>query len=307
MDMADEMQTETEYTSRGFRAEWLLGGIALLSAALLIAVFVLSLPYMNKEDDPERLVHKNHVNEVTEPTDSEEDIKVLPPAAVPDRNPYGRFDFQYGSNNYLQCLRQDSYAGVDVSAYQKEIDWQAVRDSGIRFAMIRLGYRGYGEAGRLVEDEFALKNLEGAAQVGLPIGAYFFSQALNIQEAEEEIAFMLDILGDCSLQMPIILDWEIPADNARTADMDPRTLTDIQLRFCEVMTEKGYTPMVYFNRSQANELLYLTELEDYPFWLAMYKDRMTYPYQVEMWQYTDRGSVPGITGNVDVNVYIPKK
>ena len=157
----------------------------------------------------------------------------------------------------------------------------------------------------MVEDDYALKNLEGARAAGLKVGAYFFSQALNIEEVDEEIDFMLDILGDFQLDMPIILDWEYISAEARTANMDARTLTDCQLHFCEVMTKKGYHPMIYFNWYQSTNLLYLNELEKYPFWLALYQDRMTYPYHVEMWQYTCTGKVPGIQGDVDINVYMP--
>ena len=141
----------------------------------------------------------------------------------------------------------------------------------------------------------------------MPIGAYFFSQALTIKEVDEEIAFMLEVLGDYELHMPIVLDWEIPTPDARTAQMDARTLTALQEYFCETMTEKGFTPMVYFNWHQSNTLLYLNELEEYPFWLALYGSRMTYPYHVEMWQYTDSGRVPGIQGGVDLNIYMPKQ
>ena len=123
---------------------------------------------------------------------------------------------------------------MDVSAFQGDIDWKKVARSGIDFAIIRLGYRGYG-SGKLVEDEYAQKNLAGATEAGLPIGAYFFSQALSMDEADQEIEYMLGILGDYRLDMPIILDWEIPASDARTANMDARTLTDIQLYFCEKM------------------------------------------------------------------------
>ena len=118
---------------------------------------------------------------------------------------------------------------------------------------------------------------------------------------------MLKVLGDYELHMPIVLDWEIPTADARTAKMDARTLTALQEYFCKTMVEKGYTPMVYFNWHQSNTLLYLNELEAYPFWLALYSNRMTYPYHVEMWQYTSSGRVPGIRGDVDINVYMPKQ
>ena len=304
---------------KGIQPEWVLTGIMLLCAALLVWMVILSKPYIPGKEDPlavhphaaatapaetegeemdPALLHQNQA----EPTEPEETVE---PTIPPEANPYGRLDFQYDRNNYLYALKTDSYPGIDVSAFQGKIDWEKVKASGIEFAIIRLGYRGYGKAGKLVEDEYAKENLKGATEAGLAIGAYFFSQALDIEEADEEIEYMLKILGDYELDMPIILDWEIPVDTARTVNMDARTLTDIQLHFCQVMEEKGYQPMVYFNWHMSSRLLYLNELEDYPFWLALYQDRMTYPYKVEMWQYTDRGRVPGIEGNVDLNIYMP--
>ena len=296
--------------SRRVRPEIILGIIAAAAAVLLAFVAVLCLPYFFASEDPEPHVHQSGQNQAyTEPEETQQEEtepeETVVPTIPPESNPYGRLDFQYDRNNYLYCLRQDSWPGIDVSAFQGEIDWKQVADSGIKFAIVRLGYRGYGKAGKLVEDEYAQTNLKGATEAGLPIGAYFFSQALNIEEADEEIEYMLKILGDYELDMPIILDWEIPVDTARTVNMDARTLTDIQIHFCQVMEEKGYQPMVYFNWHMSSRLLYLNELEDYPFWLALYQDRMTYPWRVEMWQWTDKGTVPGISGPVDLNVYMP--
>lgn len=303
---------EPEKKKIAIRPEWILGLIALLAAALLIAVLVPSLPYINAKEDPEALALRHHPTEIMEPVTEAEtapaQAETEPPAEPtipPDPNPYGRLDFQYNKSNYLYCLRTESYSGVDVSAFQGSIDWEKVKASGIDYAIIRLGYRGYGKAGKLVEDEYAQKNLKGATDVGLPIGVYFFSQALNTEEVEEEVDFLLEILGDYKLDMPIVFDWEYISAEARTANMDARTLTDCALRFCELISEKGYTPMVYFNWYQSEHYYYLSELEEYPFWLALYQDRMTFPWKVEMWQYTCEGKVPGIYGNVDINVYMP--
>lgn len=299
---------------RRIRPERIMGIIAGLAAALLIVMVVLCMPYFRTDEDPEALSEYHQQNyeplqvterpqeEFLEPTISETEPEN--PTIPPDANPYDRYDFQYNRHNYLLLQNVKSYAGVDVSAYQGNIDWAKVKASGIDFAIIRLGYRGY-ESGKLVEDTYAVQNLEGARDAGLRVGAYFFSQALNTKEVDQEIAFMLEILGERYLDMPIVLDWEIPASSARTARMDARTLTDLQLHFCEVMADKGYTPMVYFNWHQSENLYYLSELEEYPFWLALYQDRMTYPWKVEMWQYTSSGKVPGINGAVDLNVYMP--
>lgn len=295
--------------SRKLRPEGIMAIVAGVAALVLIVIVVLCLPHFSVDDeDPESLPDYHQEAQEPEPTQEETlptETQPENPTIPPDPNPYGRYDFQYNSSNYLVLQNVTSYPGVDVSAHQGSINWKAVKSSGIDFAMIRLGYRGYG-SGKLVEDEYAQQNLAGATEAGLRVGAYFFSQALNIAEADEEIAFMLEILGEYHLDMPIILDWEIPADDARTAGkMDARTLTDIQLHFCSVMEEKGYTPMVYFNWHQSENLYYLSELEAYPFWLALYQDRMTYPWKVEMWQYSDKGSVPGINAPVDLNVYMP--
>ena len=306
---------EQSSPSRCLRPEAIMGIIAVLCAVVLVLVVILCVPHMTREPEPTGAVLEQTVPNVNEDPQGAlhreepvepEPLPTIEPVIEPEANPYDRLDFQYNKNNYLYCLRQESYPGVDVSAFQKDIDWQKVKDSGIRFAMLRLGYRGY-ESGKLVEDEYIQQNLEQTKAVGMPIGAYFFSQALTIKEVDEEIEFMLKVLGDYELHMPIVLDWEIPTADARTAQMDARTLTALQEYFCETMTEKGYTPMVYFNWHQSNTLLYLNELEDYPFWLALYGNRMTYPYHVEMWQYTDSGRVPGIQGGVDLNVYMPKQ
>lgn len=297
------------------KPEAVMGIVALITAAVLLVLVVVCIPYFRQKpqgEDPEEILHAQHQEEEsilkdnpldTEPTEETE------PTIPPESNPYNQRDFQYGLNNFLLCTKQDSYPGIDVSQHQGEVDWQQVADSGVRFAIVRLGYRGWGKAGKMVEDRYARQNLTGAKEAGIAVGAYFFSQALNLEEVDQEIACMLDILGDTELDMPVILDWEIPetgtSDQPRTAGMDARTLTDCLLYFCRTMEAKGYDPMVYFNWSQSKKLIYLHELEDYPFWLALYQDRMTYPYRVEMWQYTCTGRVPGIQGDVDINVFMP--
>ena len=195
--------------SRRVRPEAVMGIVAAIAAVLLIVVLVLSLPYMSWDEDPEtakeQYIRQTEPKEevILEPTISETEPEN--PTIPPDRNPYGRYDFQYNRHNYLLLQNVDSSPGVDVSAHQGDIDWAAVKDSGIEFAIIRLGYRGYG-SGKLVEDEYAKKNLKEAREAGLKIGAYFFSQALNIKETDEEIQFMLNMLADVDLDMPLVLD-----------------------------------------------------------------------------------------------------
>ena len=305
------MDPETPKEKKRLRPEGVIALVALACFVGLLAVAVLCIPYYSLSADPESLLQniREHAQrqeqvDTLEPT---EDIpeETAEPTIPPEANPYTKFDFQYGKHNYLYCTRQDSYPGIDVSSFQGKINWKKVKDSGIRYAMIRLGYRGYGQAGNMVEDEYARRNLEEAQKAGLEIGVYFFSQATSIDEVDDEIFFFMQILGDTRITMPVVLDWEYISDTARTANVDARTLTDMQKHFCETMLDFGYQPMVYFNWTLADKKMYLNELEDYPFWLALYQDRMTYPFRVEMWQYTCTGRVPGIEGDVDINVFMP--
>lgn len=298
---------EPKETKKPMKPELIIVLAAIASALLLMGMLIACIPYYDQTVDPEPMLQQQReqeqLQESIEPETEPEETVV--PTIPPEINPYYKRDFQFDSNNYLICTKQDSYPGVDVSSFQGEIDWKKVKNSGIRFAMVRLGYRGYGQAGNMVVDEYARKNLEGAQKAGLEVGAYFFSQATSIDEVDDEIFFFMQTLGDFELTMPIVLDWEYISDTARTAHVDARTLTDMQKHFCETMVNFGYTPMVYFNWHLSDSSLFLSELEDYPFWLALYQNRMTYPFRVEMWQYTCTGRVPGIQGDVDINVYMP--
>ena len=228
-------------------------------------------------------------------------------ATVLPTNPYGPEDFRVEENGYITCLTGESRHGIDVSEWQGDIDWQQVKDAGIEFAIIRLGYRR-SETGELSTDEKALTNLQGAAEAGIPTGAYFFSQAISTKEALEEAEYALSLLEGYTLTYPLIYDWEYLGEEARTADVDARTLTDCIKTFCSRVEEAGFQSMIYFNpHFHENEVLYLEELTDYHFWLAMYDTQMDYPYQIDMWQYSCTGTVPGITGEVDLNLYLPRK
>ena len=282
--------------------------IAMVCALGLMGMLIACIPYYYapEEADPEPILQRQREQEQAETIPETEPEETEVPTIPPERNPYTKRDFQYDTHNYLLCTQQDSYPGVDVSSFQGVIDWEKVRASGIRFAMIRLGFRGYGQAGNMVEDEYARRNLEGAKKAGLEVGAYFFSQATSIDEVDDEIFFFMKTLGDFELTMPIVLDWEhVGVETARTNNVDAETLTAMQKHFCKTMVDFGYDPMVYFNWHLADNTLYLSELEEYPFWLALYQDRMTYPFRVEMWQYTCTGRVPGIQGDVDIDVYMP--
>lgn len=222
------------------------------------------------------------------------------PPYSPPPSPVSPEDFRY-EGEYLTCTAADTVMGIDVSSHQGVIDWQAVAEAGVAFAYVRLGYRGYGD-GLLQTDPYVMLNLNGAKQAGIAVGAYFFSQAVSVEEARKEAEYALGILDGFPLELPLVYDWEYVSDTARTADVDARTLTDCTLAFCRAVEAAGYGPMVYFNTSQAQKLLYLQELEQYPWWLAKYDSGLAFVCRADQWQYTDQGTVPGITGAVDIDL-----
>ena len=192
--------------------------------------------------------------------------------------------------------------GVDVSVHQENIDWQKVKESGIDFAMIRLGYRGYGSGEAGLDENYA-ENIQGAREAGIDAGVYFFSQAITVEEAVEEANLVIESLKGLDINYPVVYDWEIIYDDtARTDNVSVDVLTDCCVAFCETIRNAGYTPMIYQNKRTTIFKLDLNRLTDYDFWLAEYGSEPTYYYDFDMWQYTSTGSVPGIEGDVDLNI-----
>lgn len=267
-------------------------GVLALVLAVLMAVLMLLRAQREAPSQEPATLPPTTAAPTTVPTEP-----TLPP---PEANPYHYTDFQY-NGRYRTCLAVPTAVGIDVSRHQKTIDWQAVADSGVEFVIIRVGYRGY-KTGLVQPDELAQSNYEGAKAAGLKVGAYFFSQAVTVEEALEEAEYLLAQVRDWEVDMPLVYDWEQKKEG-RTLALDPRVVTDCALAFCGKIREAGYTPMVYFNPHHASRFFYLEELVDHPFWLAYYTDRMQYSYKVEMWQYTSSGKVPGITTPVDINLW----
>ena len=278
--------------------------ILVITAAVLVLITVIlaalclsgiSIPPAPAEEDT---VPPTEIPTET-PTEPPTEEPTLPP---PPPNPYDDLDFQY-DGRFLKLIEGDCMVGIDVSSWQYDIDWQKVADAGAEFAIIRIGYRG-SESGKLNMDRYAQQNLSGAAEAGLKLGVYFFSQARTRTEAEEEAYYVLDLIQDLDITMPVVFDWEKVDDpDSRSLEMDRRTLTDCALTFLETVETAGYDAMVYFNPYQSRNLFYLSELKEYDFWLASYTDRMDFPYQVKMWQYTDSGNIPGIDTPCDFNIY----
>ena len=277
----------------------LAGAVVTLALGMAtILVMLLLQPDTPAQNDP--VLAQNETSATTEET-TEETQEVDPGLQA---NPFGVSDFCY-KNGRLTCTADTAILGIDVSVWQGDIDWQQVKDAGVEFVIIRAGGRTYGYAGELFADRYAQKNYEGAKAVGIQVGAYFFSQAVNTAEAVEEAEYILEITKDWELDFPIVYDWEYVNADARTAYVGPRTLTDCTAAFCQTIEEAGREAMIYFNPDQSYKRFYLEELTEYDFWLAMYSSRMTYPFKVDMWQYSSTGYIPGIPSYVDMNLYFP--
>lgn len=207
---------------------------------------------------------------------------------------------------YSYALEDGTYAkkGIDVSKHQGNIDWKKVAEDGVEFAFIRGGLRGYG-TGEVVADAQFEANIKGAMKNGIAVGVYFFSQAITEEEAREEAAFVLDMVAPYDIELPIVIDVEKVSDSgARMNQISVEQRTKNTVAFCEAIREKGYTPMVYHNMEMGALMIDLEALEDYDKWFAYYNPDMYYPYDYKVWQYSESGKVNGISGKVDLNLWL---
>lgn len=222
------------------------------------------------------------------------------------KHPYVNDNLVVTENNEYQYYENEqlvTHKGIDVSSYQGAINWQQVAADGVEYAIIRLGIRGYGSEGRLVLDEYFIRNIEGATAAGVEVGVYFFTQALTPEEAREEADFVIEALSPYNLQCTVVLDVEdVNASSARTNVLTMEQWTDNCIAFFDRIEEAGYRPMIYGNLKTFMLMLDLTRIERYPKWFAAYTPYFYYPYAFDIWQYTDSAKVAGITGNVDMNI-----
>ena len=196
--------------------------------------------------------------------------------------------------------------GIDVSKYNKEIDWTRVKASGIDFVIIRAGYRG-SSSGVLVEDPYFRQNLAGAKAAGLRIGVYFFTQAINADEAREEAQAVASLVNSSDLSLPVFLDVESSGNSngGRADPLDTISRTEIVRTFCETAESLGYRAGVYANKTWMNKRLDMNALTPYTKWLAQYRAAgPTYDGDYSIWQYTSSGTVDGISGRVDLDILV---
>lgn len=279
--------------------------------SLLIAIIVavalafivssrLKSPATEEPEDP----HKGLVQVF----DGSKNTWILPAKDMPV-NPFSEDDFSHDENGVPSFIGKGyaSFRGVDVSEHQGDIDWEQVKQSGIDFAILRIGGRGYGVSGKFIVDEYFAENLAGAKAAGLKVGAYFFSQAENDTEAVSEAELAVEILDGQKLDLPIYYDWErISEDDARTDDMNGAAITNCAIAFCEAIENAGYTAGVYTNINMSYYSFDLSRLAKYESWCAAPGDYPYSYYYSGIWQYSFKGNVPGINAECDMDMMFVK-
>lgn len=205
--------------------------------------------------------------------------------------------YQFGEDGAL--IVDSGVMGIDVSKWNGKIDWVAVKNSGVSYAIIRCGYRG-STAGAIIEDPTFTANIQGAISAGLKVGVYFFTQAIDEVEAVYEASYVLDKIKNYRITYPVFLDVE--PSKGRGDKIDTATRTAVCKAFCETIKGAGYTPGIYANKTWLTTKLDANALSDYKIWLAQYAETPTYAGKYDLWQYKENGKIDGIEGDVDLNI-----
>lgn len=233
------------------------------------------------------------------------------------KNTLRNSDFYWDGDRLVYTGREyRTRFGIDVSSYQGDIDWEAVASDGVEFAMIRLGYRGYGPSGTLNEDTLDkcyYQNVTGAMAAGIDTGVYLFAQAITIEEAIEEADYVIDHLKGIEISGPVCYDWEMHNATYRVYGTPPEMATACAVAFCKRIEEAGYTPMVYAGNYVSYVKYDQGAIAPYLSWYPEYKGESSeniapsLVYQMDYWQYSTKCKIKGISGNVDVNLqFIPR-
>ena len=189
--------------------------------------------------------------------------------------------------------------GIDVSTWNGNINWNQVKNSGVSYVIIRTGFRGSTQ-GALVEDNKFRQNIQGAINAGLKVGVYFFTQAVNEVEAVEEASMVLSQIKGYKITYPVFIDVE--SSGGRADGLDAGTRTRIINAFCQTIQNGGYRAGIYANKTWLAQKMNVSALSGYKIWLAQYNTQVTYGGRYDMWQYSDKGKISGISGNVDMNL-----
>ena len=210
-------------------------------------------------------------------------------------------DADGSENTEFLSKGNDTTTGIDVSKWNETIDWETVADAGVDFAIIRCGYRG-SSSGSLIIDPMYEKNIEGAIDAGIPVGVYFFTQAVNEIEAVEEASMVINLIKEYDVDYPVFLDSESAGGNGRADNLEAEERTKIHKAFLETIASAGYETGIYGSANWLEKRVDMDELSNYRTWLAEYADVPSYDEYYHMWQYTSKGNIDGISTNVDLNI-----
>lgn len=208
--------------------------------------------------------------------------------------------------------------GIDVSAYQNResanqtIDWDAVREDGVEFAMVRIGLRGT-STGSVMADAYGTQNIDGAMAAGIETGVYFFAQAVTVEEALEEADFVIEQLKGHEIDGPVAYDWEMKDSTYRVYGTSPEMATACAIAFCRRIEDAGYTPMIYAGKYVSYVKYDQGAIDGYLRWYPEYKSEKsevlapTICYQMDYWQFSSGCSIAGIGGRVDANLHLTRR
>ena len=293
-----QVRSKPRTMSRRRKKLWIIGSAAVLVIVLITALLLIILSKPAGEDTTANTTPKQEYIFYRD--------VAIPIAAGVAENSYDKdlFIMQDNGRMIYDSEEVTTFAGIDVSSHQDHIDWVAVKDSGIDFAMIRAGFRGATEGQIFIDNRFTY-NINSAVSVGIDVGIYFFSQAITVEEAREEVDVLLRWIKGYDVTYPVVFDWEFQPniEGSRTTDMDGKLLTEIAVEFCNQIYRAGYTPMVYFNLDLGYMYYDLDKISNYDFWIAEHDERApNFHYDFAIYQYTNRCVVPGVPVPLDMNL-----
>ncbi|MGI6283634.1 glycoside hydrolase family 25 protein [Caproicibacterium lactatifermentans] len=282
------------------------GAVVLAIVLLLTAILHSCSSHKNAEEQVSSSIVEDMIIQ-----DRYEGEKIIPKYAVAKNTLFdSKFSALNGITSYAGAVN-----GVDVSSWQGSIDWKEVKASGMDFVMIRVGYRGQ-TTGTIQADSRFTENMKGALSAGLKVGVYFYSQAISKAEAEKEADYVIQQIKPYQVTWPVVFDWEPGNDETistiseagglRTNSETPEEVTQYTAAFCKRIQAAGYKPAYYCNKTMGYTVFDLKELEAYQIWYAEYKNLPSFYYHFNIWQYTQKGKINGITGTVDLNISFQK-
>lgn len=236
--------------------------------------------------------------------DGKEEWVLISPYLAKNTYDFTKMEEKAGLKRYMENGKKTSYVGADISKQTGTVNFAGLKAAGVDYVMIRLGARGY-STGQISIDENFKENIEGAIAEGLDIGVYFYSQAINQDEAVQEVNFVIQNLEPYrgSVKYPVAFDMEFVAnDEARIDGLSREDRTAITSSFLEGVKMAGYIPMLYGDKEWLIKEVDLAKLQDYDVWLAQETDIPDYPYQYAMWQYSSSGVLNGINGDANLNI-----